>query len=449
MLIWELIHLLEWQGTHNMRLRKDGHGIRSIEQPPGKITPYSEELLDLVRNCLRPDPDERPGIEMLERSIVTGLSKDYGHEDDEVYYKDNEINDKPLGEMVPTWDYALDRTLPSETLYGHAPGIDGLRTPTWVWNKDRQQPDIEGRIVNMRSSPLQNHWPVDVTVERLRSIYVFGEDNMPRPLRLRIDHEWPDEPQRASEPTLKDTFDNLFRGKGYFRRNRRWNLESAWVAACGSIRFQFGGIVVSPATLKGLWLTPDPHRYLPDHRDGRIVSFFIDAVAATVFCWAKKHDPELLPNVRLYVVNESDFSVEEGPLLDPGREFQRLWILRNEEPLDDSQPAFESESETESSTSGSEKSAGTPRPEEPQARVQFSALRGMASSTTSSEYNSMDSEDGESNSNGEDGDPADLEDGSEEESEPSQLATVDNPDDQYLDTSQYPSGQYPSGQLIF
>ncbi|KAI9877553.1 MAG: hypothetical protein M1830_003601, partial [Pleopsidium flavum] len=89
-----------------------GHGCPPIST--GKSPEYSSHLLDLIRDCLVLDPSERPTLRQLDlvtrrharmtRDALAYLrtAPNEPIEEERLYYRDNEINEMPPGDYIPS-----------------------------------------------------------------------------------------------------------------------------------------------------------------------------------------------------------------------------------------------------------------------------------------------------------------------------------------------------------
>lgn len=89
-----------------------GHGCPPLNT--NKNPEYSSHLRDLIRDCLNFDPGERPDLEQLNR-ITTRHARmtrdalaylrtvpEVAHEQERLYYRDNEINTMMTGNYIPS-----------------------------------------------------------------------------------------------------------------------------------------------------------------------------------------------------------------------------------------------------------------------------------------------------------------------------------------------------------
>lgn len=153
--MWELLTLdgfllpLVYHSDHG--IQPDGHIMPSITtmrgspQRPGKKVDhrspdpgeYSDDLRALIRECLHPDPEERPTAQELFNRILDGVDECVRREGDsrrsqnKVYYRGNEINDMKPGTLFwPLFDW-IERIRGRRLTQGGGRN-PGFKRPGWV-----------------------------------------------------------------------------------------------------------------------------------------------------------------------------------------------------------------------------------------------------------------------------------------------------------------------------
>lgn len=102
---------------------------------------YSAELRQLIRMCLRPDPMNRPGFDLISADVerrvaeiarasqrLRGNNQNAVHQDERLYYRGNEINTMQIGDWAPTHYYVLDDL---EDSGFKDPFLTSMRFPRW------------------------------------------------------------------------------------------------------------------------------------------------------------------------------------------------------------------------------------------------------------------------------------------------------------------------------
>lgn len=329
MLMWEFVNVLQWPGTQNMMARKDGNGIRNIEQPPGKRLHYSAELLNAVRDCLKIEPDDRPPIGRFKDVINSGLSKDYA-EDPRVYYTNRSINAMGIGEMDLDWNFVLDD---EEWIGPPDPDQEFLRDMRYVWDPNNQKPRIlnSGDALMETWPSLSHYWPEDEN--RVPRQYIFGEDDDPRPYRLRQDRH------QSSENPLYQGFYETFAYGHQSIPVSGMGLLSAWQAVAKSFSFQDRSSLL-PATptadeLQAIFQRPGFHQRRDEHKGKRIKEYYIDRITAVVSHWFSERSELSEGDVRVGILDGFDetLSISHRPSYFWKREKFFLYIQRNDNPL--------------------------------------------------------------------------------------------------------------------
>lgn len=139
-------------------------GIEGLSEIRTSKTPeYSDPLRTLIRECLRPDPRERPVIEEIQIQIGVarrhmasvgftqrGSDKTTPHPDERLYYRGNEIESMEPGDWVPTVGRHVDQNK-AETGFNN-PSETPLMVPNWP--TDEYDSDESSSIVITEVSEL-------------------------------------------------------------------------------------------------------------------------------------------------------------------------------------------------------------------------------------------------------------------------------------------------------